>query len=114
MCCLFQPVKVQGVLRQCCLFQPVKVHVVFFDHVQITKYAFSGGQDTKEDHRRLGGNTEVDVSYQYLSFLLDDDQRLAQIKQVGISKQFTCTGALGRFTWPCGTPSSRRMRVVRC
>ena len=50
--------------------------------VQITKYAFSGGQDTKEEHRRLGGNTEVDVSYQYLTFFLEDDQRLAQLKQV--------------------------------
>jgi len=55
--------------------------------VQITKYAFSGGQDTMEEHRRLGGNTQVDVSYQYLSFLLDDDQRLEEIRQVGFQSQ---------------------------
>lgn len=55
--------------------------------MQITKYAFSGGQDTMEEHRRLGGNTQVDVSYQYLSFLLDDDQRLEEIRQVGFQSQ---------------------------
>ena len=57
-------------------------YVLHLTLVQITKYAFSGGQDTKEEHRRLGGNTEVDVSYQYLTFFLEDDQRLAQLKQV--------------------------------
>ena len=50
--------------------------------LQINKFAFSGGRDTVEEHRQLGGNTEVDVSYQYLSFFLDDDERLAQIKTV--------------------------------
>ena len=52
--------------------------------MQVSKYAFSGGRDTKEEHRRLGGNTEVDVSYQYLTFFLEDDEKLAQIKQVSI------------------------------
>ena len=50
--------------------------------LQINKYAFSGGQDTVEEHRKLGGNTEVDVSYQYLSFFLEDDDQLARIKTV--------------------------------
>eukprot|EP00731_Ephydatia_muelleri_P028105 Em0019g978a len=45
------------------------------------KYAFSGGRDTIEEHRKLGGNTQVDVSYQYLTFFLDDDERLATIKK---------------------------------
>lgn len=49
---------------------------------QVLKYAFSGGRDTKEEHRKFGGNTEVDVSYQYLTFFLEDDQRLAQIGEV--------------------------------
>lgn len=47
---------------------------------KINKYAFSGGRDTVEEHRKLGGNTDVDVSYQYLSFFLDDDEKLAHIK----------------------------------
>ena len=46
------------------------------------KYAFSGGRDTIEEHRKLGGNTQVDVSYQYLSFFLEDDEKLATIKKV--------------------------------
>lgn len=46
------------------------------------KYAFSGGRDTKEEHEKYGGDTEVDVSYQYLSFFLEDDDRLAYIKKV--------------------------------
>ena len=34
--------------------------------------AFSGGQKTIEEHRKLGGNPDVDVSFQYLSnFFLD-------------------------------------------
>jgi tryptophanyl-tRNA synthetase len=52
---------------------------------QINKYAFSGGRDTIEEHRKLGGNTEVDVSYQYLSFFLEDDEKLAHIKTVRIT-----------------------------
>ena len=49
---------------------------------KINKYAFSGGRDTKEEHQKYGGNTEVDVSYQYLTFFLEDDAKLADIKQV--------------------------------
>lgn len=48
---------------------------------KINKYAFSGGQVTLEDHRRLGGNPDVDVAYQYLCFFLDDDEKLAEIAE---------------------------------
>jgi tryptophanyl-tRNA synthetase len=48
---------------------------------KVLKYAFSGGRDTMEEHRRYGGNPDVDVSYQYLTFFLEDDNRLAQIEQ---------------------------------
>ena len=40
----------------------------------MNKYAFSGGKDTMEEHRAVGGDTEVDISYQYLTFFLEDDQ----------------------------------------
>ncbi|KAJ1876711.1 tryptophan--tRNA ligase, partial [Kickxella alabastrina] len=33
---------------------------------KINKHAFSGGQTSLEEHRRLGGNVEVDVPFQYL------------------------------------------------
>ena len=35
---------------------------------KVNKHGFSGGQETVEEHRRLGGNPDVDVAYQYLGF----------------------------------------------
>lgn len=49
---------------------------------QINKHAFSGGKDTIEEHRKYGGNCEVDVCYMYLTFFLEDDEKLEKIKQV--------------------------------
>ncbi|BGP18464.1 hypothetical protein JCM10213_003196 [Rhodosporidiobolus nylandii] len=46
---------------------------------KINKYAFSGGQTSVEEHREKGGDPDVDVSYQYLTFFLDDDEEVAQI-----------------------------------
>ena len=57
---------------------------------KINKYAFSGGRDTKEEHEKYGGNTEVDVSYQYLTFFMEDDERLAEIKQVRLECAIQC------------------------
>jgi tryptophanyl-tRNA synthetase len=48
---------------------------------KINNYAFSGGGATVEEHRAKGGNCDVDISYQYLSFFLDDDQRLAEVRE---------------------------------
>lgn len=48
---------------------------------KIKKYAFSGGRDTLEEHRKLGGNTDVDVSFQYLKiFFEQDDKKLKKIE----------------------------------
>jgi tryptophanyl-tRNA synthetase len=47
----------------------------------VNKYAFSGGQTSVEEHRRLGGNCEVDISYKYLTFFLEDDARLEKIRE---------------------------------
>jgi len=46
---------------------------------KINKYAFSGGKDTMEEHRAKGGDTDVDISYQYLTFFLEDDEKLEQL-----------------------------------
>ncbi|MFT4304275.1 MAG: tryptophan--tRNA ligase [Candidatus Woesearchaeota archaeon] len=46
---------------------------------KINKYAFSGGQATIEEHRLKGGNPDIDVSYQWLVFLEEDDKKLADI-----------------------------------
>ena len=48
---------------------------------KINKYAFSGGQATVEEHRAKGGDCDVDISYQYLTFFLEDDEKLAKIRQ---------------------------------
>ncbi|XP_028395883.1 tryptophan--tRNA ligase, cytoplasmic-like [Dendronephthya gigantea] len=47
---------------------------------KVNKYAFSGGKDSIEEHRKLGGDIEVDIAYQYLTFFLEDDEKLQQIK----------------------------------
>jgi len=47
---------------------------------KIKKYAFSGGQPSIEDHRKKGGNPEIDVSFQYLKMFFEpDDKKLEQI-----------------------------------
>ena len=44
------------------------------------KKAYSGGQSTIEEHRRLGGNPDIDVAYQYMMhFFEHDDKHLAEI-----------------------------------
>ena len=49
---------------------------------KVNSYAFSGGGATMKEHRVHGANLDVDVPFQYLSFLLDDDQRLEKIRKV--------------------------------
>jgi tryptophanyl-tRNA synthetase len=46
---------------------------------KINKYAFSGGKDTIEEHRELGGDIDVDICCQYLQYLLDDKPRYETI-----------------------------------
>ena len=46
---------------------------------KVNRYAFSGGRDTMEEHRRLGGVPEIDVAYQWLTFFEDDDRKLQSI-----------------------------------
>lgn len=46
---------------------------------KINKYAFSGGQATIEEHRKLGGNPEIDVAYQWLCYFEEDDNKLKKI-----------------------------------
>ncbi len=49
---------------------------------KIKKYAFSGGQDTIEEHRKKGGNPDIDISFQYLKMFFEpDDDKLKQIKE---------------------------------
>ena len=48
---------------------------------KIYKHAFSGGQSSIEEHRRLGGNPDVDVPFQWLyMFFEPDDKRIEEIR----------------------------------
>lgn len=67
---------------------------------KINRHGFSGGRETEEEHRKYGGDTEVDVSYQYLSFFLDDDDELKTLGEVCLEsvprqmRSFELTGRL--------------------
>ncbi len=61
---------------------------------KINRRAFSGGQADVEAHRRLGGDTDVDVSYQYLRMFFEpDDAKLARIRD-GYRSGSVTTGEL--------------------
>lgn len=65
---------------------------------KINKYAFSGGQPTIEEHKKLGGNPDVDVSFQYLKFFFEsDDKKLAKIEN-DYRKGKLLTGELKKYT----------------
>ena len=46
---------------------------------KINKFAYSGGRPTIEEHRKLGGNPDIDISYQWLKFFEKDDKKLENI-----------------------------------
>jgi len=48
---------------------------------KINKHAFSGGKDTVEEHREKGGDCDVDISFQYLKFFMEDDDKLEKIRK---------------------------------
>ena len=65
---------------------------------KIRKYAFSGGQKTLEEHRKKGGNPDVDVSFQYLKMFFEpSDEKLKKIHEDYKSGKMT-TGELKDYT----------------
>lgn len=48
---------------------------------KINRYAFSGGRETEAEQRELGGDADKDVAFQYLTFFLEDDEELEQIRK---------------------------------
>lgn len=46
---------------------------------KVKTQAFSGGGATLELHKQHGGNLDVDVPWKWLTFFLDDDEKLAHI-----------------------------------
>ncbi len=50
------------------------------------KSSFSGGQPTVEEHRKKGGNPDIDVSYQYLRYFFEEnDNELEKIREEYVS-----------------------------
>jgi tryptophanyl-tRNA synthetase len=47
---------------------------------KVMKYAFSGGRPTIEEHMKLGGNPDIDVSFQWLYLLFEEDDK--EIKRI--------------------------------
>jgi tryptophanyl-tRNA synthetase len=45
------------------------------------RHAFSGGRDTIDEHRMYGGNIKTDISYQYLTYFLESDEKLRDIAE---------------------------------
>jgi tryptophanyl-tRNA synthetase len=65
---------------------------------KINKYAFSGGQDTLEEHRKKGGNPDLDICFQYLRmFLEENDKKLEEIYNNYKSGELS-TGELKNYT----------------
>lgn len=60
---------------------------------KVNKHAFSGGQATIDEHRLLGGNCDVDISFQWLRFFLEDDEKLEQLRK-GYTSGEILTGEL--------------------
>lgn len=58
---------------------------------KIKKHAFSGGRQTLEEQRELGGILDVDISYQYLTYFEFDDAKLKEIANDFSSGKMTCS-----------------------
>ncbi len=53
---------------------------------KINKYAFSGGKTSVEEHKKFGGDPDIDVSYQWLRIMFEpDDSKLNKIREDYIS-----------------------------
>ncbi len=65
---------------------------------KIRKYAFSGGQATVEEHRKKGGNPDIDVSFQMLRYGLEEDDTKLQKLEKDYRSGKLLTGELKEYT----------------
>lgn len=78
---------------------------------KVMKFAFSGGRDTAEEQRLHGANLELDVSYQYLTFFLEDDEELEQIASKYSSGQMLTGEVKERLAQVLGNVISEHQRL---
>lgn len=59
---------------------------------KVMKYSFSGGggNGTMEDHKKYGGNTDVDIVYQYLRYFEEDEEKLEKIRIAFTKGEMSC------------------------
>ena len=72
----------------------------------------TGGGATVEEHRANGADLDVDVSYKYLTFFLDDDEYLEKIGQEYGSGQML-TGEIKKILIDVLTEMVERHKVNR-
>jgi tryptophanyl-tRNA synthetase len=53
--------------------------------------SFSGGQELLEDHKKLGGNPDIDVSYNLLKFFSTDNNKLMELRAGFINGTVSCS-----------------------
>lgn len=60
---------------------------------KVMKYAYSGGggTGTLEDHKKFGGNSDEDISYQYLRYFEDNEEKLNEIKKKFEAGEISCS-----------------------
>lgn len=60
---------------------------------KVKKYAFSGskGNGSLIEHKKYGGDTQKDISYQYLKYFENDEEKLLKIQEQFSSGIMTCS-----------------------
>ncbi len=59
---------------------------------KIKKYAFSGGRKSLTEHKEKGGDPSIDVSFQYLKYLFEpNDKKLEEIEKKYVKGEMTTT-----------------------
>ncbi|MDE1856628.1 MAG: tryptophan--tRNA ligase [Candidatus Micrarchaeota archaeon] len=64
---------------------------------KIRKYAFSGGRASIEEHRKMGGNPDIDVSFQYLKYFFEDDDKKLKGMEESYKSGSLLTGELKEY-----------------
>ncbi|XP_075146846.1 tryptophan--tRNA ligase, cytoplasmic-like [Haematobia irritans] len=79
---------------------------------KINKYAFSGGRNTMEEHKKFGGIPDIDVSYQLLKFFMEDDDELEKIR-VSYMKGEMLTAEIKKLAIDVITPIAEKHQSAR-
>ena len=62
------------------------------------KRAFSGGRETLADHKKYGGNPDIDASYLYLKYFFEEDDTKLKELYDGYKSGELMTGELKGYT----------------